>query len=123
MLSNKIITLVRRLFQMTQENKLQWVETAREGVYQLGIDDYIVRVAEEHGDDEKSPPNYVLRVCNAKGVVLEQVTDDDISERVHDAGEFMRDLYQRARRIAMGVETALDRIIQRLEEESSQESR
>ena len=121
MISNKIVKLVRRLFQMTQENKLQWVETGREGVYQLAIDDYIVRVAEEKADDQ-SPTKYVLRVCNAKGIVLEQVSDVDISERVHEAGEFMQDLYQRARRIAMGVETALDRIIQRLEEESAESS-
>lgn len=119
MISNKIFTLVRRLFQLTQEEQLQWEETGREGVYQLSIEDYIVRVAEERSEDPKAPPRYVLRICNAKGIVLEQFSDTDFEERIHDAGEFMQDLYTRARRIAMGVETALDRIIRHLEEEKT----
>ena len=120
MFSNKIFTVVRRLFQMTQENKLEWQETGRDGVFQIVIDEYIVRVAEELGEDAKAVPKYVLRICNAKGIVLEQVSNLDISERMMDAEEFMHDLYQRARRTAMGAETALDRIILRLEADEAE---
>lgn len=122
MVSKKIVVLVRRLFQMTQEEKLLWQETGREGVYQIGIDDYIVQVAEQRSDEPAAKPAYELRICNAKGVVLEQINDNDIKERVHHAEGFMCDLYQRARRIALGVETALDKIIKRLEDEEPPEA-
>ncbi len=121
MLSKKIVKMVRRLFQMTQEDKLQWQETGHEGVFQLGVDDYIIRVAKEHSDEAGAKKKYVLSICNAKGVVLEQVSNDEIGEHIHDAGEFIEDLYHRARRIAMGVETAIDRITQRLEDEDASE--
>lgn len=116
MLSNKIVKLVRRLFQLTQEEKLPWEETGHESVYQLSLADYIIRVAEQPQEDPKQPPRHVLRICNAKGIVLDQVTDEDINEHIHDAHEFLQDLYRRARRIAMGVETAIDRINRHLDE-------
>jgi len=119
MLSNKIVTMVRRLFRMTQEEDLTWEETGHEGVYQLAVADYSVRVLEKQGEDPKAAPKYLLQICNAKGVVLDQVTDSDINENIHDADEFMQDLYRRARRSAMGVETAVDRIIRNLEEKST----
>ena len=121
MISNKIYTLLRRLFQMTQENKLEWAETGREGVFQIVVDNYTIRIAEEHGDDPKAAARYTLSICNAKGAVLEQITGGDMEEHLHDSGEFLFDLYQRARRIAMGVETALDRIIKQLGEEKPPE--
>ncbi len=121
MISNKIYTLVRRLFQMTQEEKLEWKETAREGVYQLVVDDYVIRVAEVPGENMKDVPSYVLQVCNAKGTVLEQVNAVDINDRMHDSTEFMQDLYLRVRRVALGTETALDHILERLEEDGPKE--
>lgn len=121
MISNKIYKLARRLFQMTQEEKLEWRETAREGVYQLIVDDYVVRMAEVPGEDAKDVPGYVLEVCNAKGTVLEQITAADFNDRMHDSMEFMQDLYLRVRRVALGTETALDHILERLEEDGPKE--
>lgn len=121
MISKKIYWLLRRLFHMTQENKLEWGETGREGVYQIAVDEYTIRIAEERGEDPKSPPRYVLSICNAKGAVLEQITGGDMTEHLHNSGEYLGDLYQRARRIAMGVETALDRIIKQLGDEKPPE--
>ena len=121
MISKKIFRLVRRLFQLTQENKLQWEETGHEGVYQLPVDDFIVRMAAEKSG-EHQPPRYVLRVCNAKGIVLEEISDADINERVAESEEYMKDLYLRAHRSAMHVEAAIDRIINRLDEDAASQS-
>lgn len=111
MISQKIITFARRLFQMTQEGKLRWEETGREGVYQLAIEEYIVRVSELPGAGPEQPSRYQLVICNAKGSILEEVGNEDLSDRMFESDEFLRDLYQRARRVAMGVDAALDRII------------
>jgi hypothetical protein len=117
LLSKKITSLVRRVFQLTQEESLRWEETGREGVYQVVIAGYSVRIAEEPADDPAQPPRYALRICNAKGVVLEEVSGKDLETRIPDSQAYMHDIYVRARRIALDVETALDQIIRQLEEE------
>lgn len=116
LLSTKIASLVRRIFQMTQEENLRWAETGRDGVYQVAIADYVVRIIEEPGTDPKTAPHYALRICNAQGLVLEEISSEDLAERVADAQEYLRDIYVRARRIALDVETAIDRILRELED-------
>lgn len=116
-LSKKIMLLVRRVFQMTQEESLRWEETGRDGVYQVAVAGYIIRVSEDPAEDPAQPARYALCICNTKGLVLEQVSENDIASRVPDAQDYLRDIYVRARRIALDVETALDQIIRELEQE------
>ena len=119
MISNKIVTLVRRLFQQTQEGRLPWQETGREGIYQVVLQDYVISIIGTSAEDAKDAPvaaaAYALEIRNAKGTLLERITDEDISERLRDTDGFMKDLHSRVRRIALGVETAIDRIIVELE--------
>jgi hypothetical protein len=111
--------LVRRLFQQTQEGRLAWQETGREGTYQAIIDEFVISIigspTEEVGSPVAGPANYAIEIRNAKGTLLERITDEDISERLRDSDGFMKDLHHRVRRIALGVETAIDRIILELE--------
>jgi hypothetical protein len=110
MSSQKYATLVKRLLDRTSDGSLTWEETGLDGVFQASLPKFAVQVL-PIGDD------YLVRLIDADGEVIDSVSDPELTEYLEDSFLKMRDLYQIARRSALGVEKALDSILESLNED------
>jgi hypothetical protein len=118
MADDKLVTLARRLNTQTRSGKIAWEKTSEEGVYEADFAGYAVQLSEV-ADEE---PVYFVRIFNDDGVLLEEFSDEDVTEIVNRTAptepsvmfELMAETYRRARRVAMGVDRAVDSILSAL---------
>ncbi len=115
-MSSKRALLAERLFSKTKAGELNWQETADENVYQVAFPGYALHIGEREFEDE---PYIFIRLYNADGALMEDFDDGDLRNDVLPAGQasfygMMLETYNSARRVAMGVERALDKILEEL---------
>jgi hypothetical protein len=100
MADDKIVRLVRLLFKKTKTGEIKWEETAKLNIFQCSLSNYTLLISRQ-----------TLTVCNQEGNVIEEVDGlAPLQEGVH-----LTELFELARRDAMGVEKALDEILFLLE--------
>ncbi len=109
---DKRTALVLRVCQSTDRNEISWQETEAEGVFQADFPDYSIRVS-KRSVSRGEAPDIILAILDSEGTILDEVSDDEVSEDigVQKAYPMMLDLYETARRIALGVEKALDDLL------------
>ena len=105
----KMAEFIWGLIHGTEQGKLLWDETEKEDVYQLAFPEYTVRVYEDYPEGGDYPIIF-LSIHNDKGVQIERVSESGFSEYEHGAS-WLPNLYEAARRRAMGVEDALDKLL------------
>jgi len=115
MASDKMVELVKKLVQRTVEGKVPWEQTESDGVFQAAFPGYAVRIFSRL---EENRFDYVLCLFNEEGVKIEEVTDVDLRDKIPAAFLIMKEMHDAARRKAMGVEEALDRILAELDKEN-----
>jgi hypothetical protein len=100
--------LVETLLERTMNGLIAWKETADNGTYQVSFASNSVQIKE--GGENNA--DFVIDLINDEGVVVDSFSDVDIGGSM-PAKYFvmMKDLYQRARRIALGSEQILDDIL------------
>lgn len=108
----KIADLIEKLYQKTGEGQINWETTSTEGVYQAILKSYSVRILKQILEERTV---IVLQIYNEEGDLIEEVNDEDVG-RVSKWGAFatMLELYESARRTAMGTEKAVDEILEEL---------
>jgi hypothetical protein len=118
MANDKLIRLVQLISQKTESGELKWEETAQENTFQVAFPKYVVQIALI--PDEQMYATYSLRILNDRNVVIEEVTPDSLNpyepKSYEDSKRIFRELYEAARRQALGVEQALDTLLQKLQE-------
>jgi hypothetical protein len=111
----KIGLLIKTLKTRTEEGLISWNETEKDGVYQVAFPNYTIRVSIRMS--EQLSYDYMVSIYNLDGKLIEEVSDPDLSSYLggdDNSYNFMRDLYDNARRNAMGVDKALDEILSKL---------
>ena len=120
MADEKVVKLVRGLFKQTLAGKVGWETTDREGVFQVSYPNYSIRISikETAGGDD-----IWLTIINDVGDVVESVSDVTIKGSLSNAFSIMSNIYSEARRVAMGVNAAIDEILNDmgLDEEADEE--
>jgi len=116
---SKLLKVVKQLGTRTSEGSVAWEETGKEGVFQASFPNYSVRISRSWHDFEESY-DYYLRLYNQNGSVIEEVTQaglagPDLSGP--EAYQLLEELYEGARRKAMGVDQALDTILDNLDDD------
>ncbi len=118
----KTVKLISMLEKRTAEGRVEWQETPDEGVFQAAFPGYAVRALMHRGSGfPDEGPDYFVQLYNENGVLIEEIRQDDIREG-EDARAYaksynlLRSLYEGARRHAMGVEQALDQLLEKLDE-------
>lgn len=112
----KLAKLVTLISKKTRDGELKWEATAREDAFQVAFPDYVVQIVRPLGQAEGEEITlYVLRILNARNIVIEEVMHYDLNENFTDAHGLMSELYAAARRQALGVEKALDTLLETLE--------
>lgn len=104
----KMADLISTLLEKTQSGKLNWEATAMSDTFQASFPKYAVLIFSTTHNDEL---DYVLQIINDYGEIVERVEDTDLLEVMSNPFITMRELHEAARRNAMGVEEALNDIL------------
>jgi hypothetical protein len=110
----KIARIVQRLHAKTAAKEIKWERTSRSDVFQTALPNYVVKVSTTPSDQSMGL-DYVVSIVDASGAVLESASDVDVTKVFTQAYPMMKDLYEMARRSALGVDAALDSLLAELE--------
>ena len=100
MADDKIVRLVRLLLEKTKAGEIKWEETSKLNIFQCSLSNYTLLISRQ-----------TLTVCNEVGDIIEEVD----GQAPLKEGVRLSELFELARRDAMGVEKALDEILLLLE--------
>jgi len=110
----KMAALVTRLANVTEQRTDLWERTSEDGVFQASFPTYAVRIDQRPGDSYQNESDIFVRIFDDDGTLIEEVSDSDLSRVMNGAYVVLVRLYEAARRQAMGVEAALDSILEAL---------
>ena len=115
----KMSTLVQRLYKKTKKGEIDWEEITEPGIFMAALPGYAVFISRRSSSGSDSTfdqvgNDYVISINNLDGRVIEEVTDVDLRLVWEHSYRDMGNLYEAARRKAMGVEEALDDILSEL---------
>ncbi|SRR6266404_7848748 len=106
--------LVQKLLERTDKNELQWKETASPETFQVSFSNYSLTLSEQTSGS--GPSDFVVTIINSAGDLVDSFSDVLLDEG-HGATYYrsMGELHQKARRQALGVDQAIDEILDDLE--------
>ena len=121
MADDKLVTLARKLHKQTRAGHVEWEKTNEEGVFEADFAGFAVQLSEAIAEEE---PVYFIRIFDREGVLLEEFSDEDATEILNRTTptepsvmfEVLAETYRGARRVAMGVDKAVDSILSALGE-------
>jgi len=105
----KIAKLVHALLEKTESGNLKWDATERSNIFQASFPRYSIRLyTQQSGQNDF---DYVIQIINEDGDIVEEITDPDLAEVMTSPFKVLGRLHDVARRSAMGVDSALDEIL------------
>ena len=109
----KMASLDKTLSNKTMAGEVTWETTEREQVFQISFAENSVRIRTEI-DFQNESTDYLIGLYNARGVLMEEVSDTGLKDDIPYAYIVMKDLFEAARRQALGVEKAINDILSKL---------
>jgi hypothetical protein len=98
--------------------KVTWENTSEEGAFQLNFPNYSIKISQAPRDYNKI--DTFLQILNEENNIIEAIDDEDIQSSLGGDGvRMIEDLYRKARGQAMGIEKALDTLLEALGEDES----
>jgi hypothetical protein len=115
----KQVALVVKLYDRTLKGKVEWENSSRvPNAFQCSFSDYTVRINLQERNDTT---DVFIRIFNQNGAAIETFSDESIKGKMENPYALMSDLYERAKRIALGSDKALDDLLSALEGEPGEE--
>src|SRR5713226_4678238 len=114
MFNPKNVILVERLHERTLSNKLLWEKTVDAGGYQVVFGGQSIKVARREDRDSWGALlgySFSLEIYDEEGTQIEEIRPGDLEESATQ----LKDLYEIARRQAVGVDKILDSLLSELE--------
>mgnify|MGYP000198919873 CR=1 FL=1 len=113
----KIINIIQKIHTKTNNDLIEWETTEESGIYQVSFSTYSIRISERQSYSTPEEHDFIIQIINNMGDIVEEVSDEDIASSLEKAYHIMKSTYELARRKAMGVDLALDTILDELENE------
>ena len=114
----KLIVLMNKIYARTKASVLDWEPTEVPNILAVKLADYTISI-ERAGETDKAPESFNLSIANSDGLVIQELSDYLASK---NGFADMKDLFDRARRQAVGINDALDDLIRELDELSGEKS-
>lgn len=108
MAGSKIARIIQGVDRQTKAGKIDWETTETEGVFQASFANYSIRLS---CSEAEAGLDYWFVIINNEGLAIESVSDVQLSQEINAAYRFMENLYVNARRAALGVDKALDDLL------------
>jgi hypothetical protein len=115
MAADKYQQLVERLASKTDQREVVWKEAAGSDTFQVSFANYSLTLSVSQ--NRQGALFYVISILNSEGNTVDSFSDEDIDEGT--GGRYfnvMGELYHKARRQALGVDKALDEILEELKD-------
>jgi hypothetical protein len=116
MVDKKLILLIHRIKDRTKDGSIIWDRTSEEDAFIASFRNYSIQISIEPTRN----PNYtatdvVLKIFDYSGNIVEEVRDTDFDDdELPNPYEFLNEIYSIARRQAMGVDKAIDTLLEEL---------
>jgi hypothetical protein len=111
----KLWQLIQALAERTKDGRVPWRPAVRDGSYVASFVNYSVEIAPNQRGETL---DYVLRVYNSDGDVIEESSDVELRPvATEEPFAYMRTLYESARRTAFGADKAIDALLRELTSE------
>ena len=111
MANPKQIALIHHLHERSLDGTLEWTDSLVRNAFEVSLSNYTIRVSTEDAD-------YRVSIIDGFGRIVESFTDVDLdgepAARTHTYYKMLSEIYDMARRIAYGVDEALDYILDEL---------
>ncbi|MCU1051146.1 hypothetical protein [Stenotrophomonas maltophilia] len=116
MISEKTYELASRIAEMTEKGLIQWKETELEDVFQVSFSSNSVRIWSRPSRSHPTSFEYVMSIINWSGNVVDEVGDEDPEDldEKQDLYGILKGCHDSARRAALGVDEAIDEIMNEL---------
>lgn len=111
----RMLKLIQKLHANTVNGKVKWERTTSSNVFQASFSNYALRISVKQESSEA--PDYYLYIKDEQGITVESTSDTDIEQAIPGSGAYklMGALHEMARRQALGVDKALDSLLEELE--------
>ena len=111
----KIITILKKLIERTQEGKIRWSETADPDVFIATVDTIGV-IVKRMNWGRSGFESFKVEILNREGRIAEDLTIDDVTTADYNPlGDLIEQLHTLARRSALDAEATLDDLVQELD--------
>lgn len=123
MADSKLNQLLLRLHARTQQGKVPWEQSVDEGEFHASFREYSISISRQptrHPETDPDTEDIVLQVFNQKGDLIEEVDDTDFKKEDLDGVwpfKLLGDIHAMARRTAMGVDIAINSLLDNLADE------
>jgi hypothetical protein len=107
----KLVRVLQSIDEATQAGNIPWEATSARDTFQASFRRYSVLIS-KHWHEELQDHYIVFSITNERGEVVEEIDQGQASQSDYNN---MEGLFDAARRTAMGVEEALDELLQDLE--------
>jgi hypothetical protein len=118
MISPQMIQLIQRLHDRTAAEGLPWQEAEADGVYQITFPTYSVSLSKRRSVHPEAEKDYWVSIYNANGKLIDEISDLEFPADFAIDGKppylYMEELYEMARRTALGVEGVISQILAHL---------
>lgn len=115
-MADKITEFFASLYFATIDNSIQWDKTVDDDTFQTSFDNYSVKLILWY--DPPDTTEYSISIVDTEGKEIARIGPEDIPNNVTFKGKSpyaaFREMYEVARRTALGIEKALDDILQSL---------
>ena len=110
----KIYKLILSLYRKTEDGEIKWTRSIDQE-YLASFSDYSVGVS-QHANGKTGYTNVYLTIYDAQGEQIESAVDTEFAKdpTTVNAAEKLNSLYTSARRMALGVDNALDTLLMEL---------
>jgi hypothetical protein len=110
--------IVDLLAKKTEDNEIEWKESPISDIYQVSFANYSLTISEVY-NSRQDVTDYVVSILNSEGNMVDSFSDVDLDKSSGGTRylSILRDLYQNARRQALGVDKALDEILKELDDD------
>lgn len=115
MVANKFVQLMRKVEEKTTRGEIAWEATAEESIYQATLSMFVIRIAQNPGD---GGPDYILSVADKQNCTVDSASNLDFPPEQVQAFkpyQMLKDIFETARRMALGADTAIDNILSELD--------
>lgn len=109
----KIARVIRALSRSAAAGATSWRELDSQTAYEADFAQYAVRISAEQTEDANAVSKYKLEIIKDDRVI-ETVTSDQLKAALPASAFILREMYDAARKKALGVDEVLDEILQSL---------
>jgi hypothetical protein len=107
MVNEKLVKLIIRVHEKTERGEIPWERTAKEGTFLATFPEYSLLI---YYGDSWAGRGWLVELHDSQGELLETVMDHQVAEATGRDG-IIGDIWNQARRIALHVDEALDKML------------